>query len=205
MLGLGPAEGLEGIDSFVFPKPFGNGFFDFACAWAVSQPAKSGSPPSSKAAGFVGLRGFRVDDCSAGASKKESSSILPQASSISSSSKVGWPKYCSLEVRVKLGVVGRLRFDFSVTLAVALLGVEALGGGNEVDRVSFGFAARPFVLGCISPFAVVILFVKDEMAQPAHDVSFCVPILVADAVGMSVDPGGGRTVSGRVVPYLRTR
>lgn len=32
-------------------NPFGNGFFDLAFDCAANQPAKSGSPPSSKGAG----------------------------------------------------------------------------------------------------------------------------------------------------------
>jgi hypothetical protein len=169
---LGPAEGLEGIASLTLPKPFGNGFFDFACAWAFNQPAKSGSPPSSNVTGLEGLRGVLLVEFSVGASKKESSSILPHASSTSSSSNDGPPKYWSLDVRSKLGVEGLSRVDFSFVALPAAVDARALCGGIDVDRGSAGLVGAPFVPDCMSPLAAVILFVKEEMAHPAHEVSF---------------------------------
>lgn len=80
-------------------------------------------------------------------------------------------------------------------------------GGTEADRVSFEMLGVLLDdLASISPLAVDILFVNDDIAQPAHDVSFCgVPILgVAPLTGPTFE-GGGRIVSGRLVAYLRTR
>ena len=61
---------LDGLDS-----PLGSGTFAFAFACELSQPAKSGSPPSSKGVGVT--RAGVI-----GASKKESSPISPHASSM---------------------------------------------------------------------------------------------------------------------------
>lgn len=78
----------------------------------------------------------------------------------------------------------------------------------DVDRVSLGLADEvPLVVlvGCISPLAAVSLFVKDEIAHPAQDVSFWVPIRVEPELVESIAFGGGRAVSARVVPNFRTR
>ena len=58
---------------------------------------------------------------------------------------------------------------------------------------------------CMFPLVEVILFVNDDIAQPAHDVSVCgVPIRgTVPLVGLAL--GGGRTVSGNALPYFRTR
>ena len=58
----------------------------------------------------------------------------------------------------------------------------------------------------MSPLAVANLFVKDDIAQPAHPGgSFCgVPIRGTFPLAATV-AGGGRTVSGREFPYLRIR
>ena len=79
-------------------------------------------------------------------------------------------------------------------------------GGAEEDRCSCAAFETPG-LGFVSmsPLAVEILFVKDEIAQPAQDVSVCgVPILGVVPFVVAVF-GGGRMVSGRVVPYFRIR
>lgn len=47
-------------------------------------------------------------------------------------------------------------------------------GGAEEARPSAGrvFVCNALGLACMSPLAVAILLVNDEMAQPAQDVSF---------------------------------
>lgn len=84
-----------------FANPFGNSplGFDFACACAVSQPSKSGSPPSSKDVGAS----FTFSE---GASKNESSAMSPQASSSSLSSFCASLKNWSVNVRVNTGAEG---------------------------------------------------------------------------------------------------
>ena len=74
----------------------------------------------------------------------------------------------------------------------------ALPVAGRADATSVG------CLGWISPFAAPILLVKEEIAQPAQPVSFCgVPI--RGALAPFVVFCGGRTESGRVVPYFRIR
>ncbi len=59
-------------------------------------------------------------------------------------------------------------------------------------------------LDCISPLAVASLLVNDEIAQPAHEVSFCgVPMRGTPLAGPVL--AGGKAVSGREAPYLRVR
>lgn len=77
-------------------------------------------------------------------------------------------------------------------------------GGVEDGRSS-GVGLAPLLLGCMSPVAVLSLFVKDEMAQP----NTCPPtpgcgVLIL-VFGADAASGGGSTVSGRVVLYFRTR
>ena len=81
--------------------------------------------------------------------------------------------------------------------------------GEEEERVRAGAlgAERPLGLDAISPLAAATLLVKEEIAQPAHEeVSFeGVPIRGVAPFVVAVVPEGGRAVSGRVDPYLRTR
>lgn len=82
-------------------SPLGNCDLDLASACALSQPSKSGSPPSSN-----GAKGVAVL-ISEGASKNESSPMSPHASLISSSSlssSFSLLKGFSLEVFVSAGV-----------------------------------------------------------------------------------------------------
>ena len=82
--------------------------------------------------------------------------------------------------------------------------VSALGGTEEGLMLP-GAARVPLGFDCISPLAVAILFVKDEIAQPAHDVSFwSVPIRGTAPLTAPV-LGGGKTVSGSVPAYFRIR
>ena len=53
------------------------------------------------------------------------------------------------------------------------------------------------------PLAVPSLLVKDEMAQPAQEGSFC-GVDMRGVTPLAV-VGGGRTESGRVFAYLRIR
>lgn len=65
----------------------------------------------------------------------------------------------------------------------------------------------PFEPGWISPAAAETLFVKEEMAQPAHDaVSLGWGVLICSVVEFDVSAalGGGNTVSGIVDANLRT-
>ena len=68
-----------------------------------------------------------------------------------------------------------------------------------IDADPVGPDRLPFATGWISPLALVTLFVKDEMAQPAQDVSLGVPIRAVTALE------GGGAVSVRLLPYLRMR
>ena len=116
---------------------------DLASAWALSQPAKSGAPPSSKVEVEAEVVVTRVV-CMAGvtgASKKGSSPISPHASSSSSSSTCASPKKCSVFVRMRTGAgivdgfVGSWRFG-AVMGPVAVSGVrvpsvEGVGGTEE--------------------------------------------------------------------------
>lgn len=77
--------------------------------------------------------------------------------------------------------------------------------GTEEDLVFAGAPRSPLGFGCISPLAVASLFVKDEIAQPAQEVSFCdVPICGTAPLTAPV-LGGGNNVSGSVLAYFRTR
>ena len=71
-------------------------------------------------------------------------------------------------------------------------------------------SVAPFARGWIWPSAAVSLFVKDEMAHPAHEES--VPgVLIPGAAAPPTAapfiavPGGGRAVSGSVCAYFRAR
>lgn len=198
----GAGRPLTTGDGFGLDKPFGSGAFDFDWTWALNQPAKSGSPPSSNGVGEV-IAGV------VGESKKESSPISPQASSSSSSSACASPKNWSVVVRISVGGTGLLRAFLCKLDSELVFGragsVLGFGGADEdrgsravCEAVGLGFAS-------ISPLAVDILFVKEEIAQPAQDVSFCgVPILGVVPFVVAVF-GRGRTVSGSVVPYFRIR
>jgi hypothetical protein len=58
----------------------------------------------------------------------------------------------------------------------------------------------------MSPLAAANLLVNEEIAHPAHEVSFWgVPIRGALETEASEELGGGIAVSGSVRPYLRIR
>lgn len=92
-----PVLEFDGLDS-----PLGNCVLDLACACALSHPSKSGSPPSSNDKAGAGA----VMLISDGASKKDSSSISPHASSTSSCSSCAGLKSGSVEVLASAGAVG---------------------------------------------------------------------------------------------------
>lgn len=106
----------DGLEALLTPRPFASGFLVLAADWAASQPAKSGSPPSScltvgitflttffatglgdVASGVEGTSGSMIASMEAGPSSFDAvsdgvskssfiSSISPQASKASSSS-----------------------------------------------------------------------------------------------------------------------
>lgn len=78
-------------------------------------------------------------------------------------------------------------------------------GGTEEDRALAGAAGLPLGFDCISPLAVASLFVKDEIAQPAQEVSFWGVPIRGIAPLTAPELGGGNTVSGSVLAYFRTR
>ena len=82
-------------------------------------------------------------------------------------------------------------------------------GGTEEERLRDVMGAPrfmlPLVFASISPLVDAILLVKEEIAQPAHDVSFWgVPMRGTTPFDVGT-LGGGIAVSGSVEPYLRTR
>ena len=147
----------------------------------------------------------------AGASKKESPPMSPHASSTSSSSICALPKNWSVEVLIRTGgeVVGfracRWSVDTDDELEGTVRALAVLGGVEEGRSVTVTVAALLVGFACMSPLVDVILFVNEDIAQPAHDVSVCgVPIRgVTPLTGLTL--GGGRTVSGNEFPYFRTR
>lgn len=61
-------------------------------------------------------------------------------------------------------------------------------------------------LDCISPLAVAILLVNEDMAQPAHPaLSLCGVPMRGTVPFTDVAAGGAMTVSGSEFPYLRIR
>ena len=77
-------------------------------------------------------------------------------------------------------------------------------GGTEAEREASTLSALLVGLGSISPLADVSLFVNDEIAHPAHDLSLDVPIRASDllASGEAVD---GSAESAIVLANFRTR
>lgn len=92
-----------------------------------------------------------------------------------------------------------------------MVGIEADGrdesalGGTEEDLSLVGGCAFA-TFDCMSPLAVAILLVKDEIAHPAHPAaSFCVVPIRGTAPFAEAVAGSGKTVSGSELPYLRIR
>lgn len=82
---------------------------------------------------------------------------------------------------------------------------ESAPGGTDEDLSLFGGCAFA-TFGCMSPLAVAILLVKDEIAHPAHPAaSLCVVPIRGTAPFAEAVAGGGKTVSGSELPYLRIR
>jgi hypothetical protein len=83
------------------------------------------------------------------------------------------------------------------------------GRGTEEGRAgSATTSLLPLLVGWISPFAAVSLFVKDEIAHPAQEVSLDVPMraalgLFAELASAAV--GGGNIESTIVLLCFRTR
>ena len=82
---------------------------------------------------------------------------------------------------------------------------ESAAGGTD-DDLSILEGGTFVAFDCMSPLAVASLFVKDEIAQPAHPaVSFCgVPIRRTGPLAYEV-VGGGKAVSGSEFPHFRMR
>lgn len=79
------------------------------------------------------------------------------------------------------------------------------GRGTDAERAVSGSAALvALAVGSISPLAVAILFVNDEMAQPAQELSLGVPTR-ASGLLTSAGAAGGMTVSGIVLANFRVR
>ena len=147
----------------------------------------------------------------AGGSKKESPVMSPHASSTSSSSVCALLKNWSVEVLIRTGgeAVGFRACRWSVDVNDELEGIgralTVLAGVEEGRSATVRSAALLVGFACMSPLVDVILFVKEDMAQPAHDVSVCgVPIRGVSPLA-ELALGGGRTVSGNEFPYFRTR
>ena len=99
----------------------------------------------------------------------------------------------------KVGV-GRVR-PAKIDSAADELG---FAGGVDDGRSELAVVAA-LLLGWISPLAVASLFVKDDIAQPAHpDPDPGCGVLMRGALEPAAS-GGGKTLSGRVCPYLRMR
>lgn len=82
--------------------------------------------------------------------------------------------------------------------------VGFVGRGTDTERLGSSAGLVEPAVGSISPSAVAILLVNEEMAQPAHDLSLDVPIRAA-SLGASELVVAGRTVSAMVLPNFLTR
>ena len=81
----------------------------------------------------------------------------------------------------------------------------SFGMGAELGRVAE--TGVPLELGSISPAAVEILLVNEEIAQPAQEAaSLGCGVLIRGVVAVASEvAGGGKTLSGIVDANLRTR
>lgn len=125
-----------------------------------------------------------------------------KASSVSSSfqSSTGFADW----LRMRGGV------DVGLTARVDVFAVRGMDDERKprpaapAEVVAARFGASCCWMGWISPFAVVALFVKEDMAQPVHDVG---PLGEGDAIlaGAASPAVGGMTVSTIVSLKLRIR
>lgn len=82
---------------------------------------------------------------------------------------------------------------------------ESAAGGTDDDLSLFGACAFA-TFGCMSPLAVAILLVKDEIAHPAQPAaSLCVVPIRGTGPFAEAVAGSGKTVSGSELPCLRIR
>lgn len=80
------------------------------------------------------------------------------------------------------------------------------GRFTDAERaVSVMAGPLPLAVGCIWPLAAVSLFVKEEIAHPAQDVSLDVPMRAALLLLAPWAFCGGSAVSGIVLLYFRMR
>ena len=85
-------------------------------------------------------------------------------------------------------------------------GVDSPEAGTGEGRVSFcAIDVAPLTFGCISPRAVVILLVNDDIAHPAQDVSPELPILVEVGFVVLAASVVGNAVWAMTAPCFRTR
>ena len=162
------------FDAMDFVKPFGRDFFipDLEADWAASQPAKSGSPLSSKGVDVVaGFDGGAVGF----ASKKlsPSSSMSPHASMTSSWKSSTSGEVTAVELVVKFvvladGLADAVGWRDGITR-------RSIGGTEDGREATTGGDRTPLPFVCISPRAVVNLLVKEEIAHPAQVESLWLP------------------------------
>lgn len=82
---------------------------------------------------------------------------------------------------------------------------DVVGRGTEAGRGMSSDGLLAAAVGAMSPSAAASLFVKEEIAQPAQDLSLELPMRASDLLGSGVELVGGRiTVSAIVLPNLRT-
>lgn len=83
---------------------------------------------------------------------------------------------------------------------------DGLGGIDE-DLSPVKGRCGGIAFDCISPLAVPSLFVNDDIAHPAQPGVSLSGVPIRGPLEPFVDAvlAGGRSVSGKVVPYLRTR
>ena len=212
-----PRLDVREIGVEVLLNPFGKDFL--VLDWAASHPAKSGSPPSSygmgDGLGLVEIPDDGRDGIGAlnGSSSRgslplsSSSSMAPQASKTSSCSCSSWSVVTStgcsdIDRRPSGWAAGRKvclgEFSFAE-------GDDIVGRGTDAERgpsASAGFA--PLAVGWISPSAVASLFVNEEMAHPAQDLSLESPMRAGSLVDSALVVGGS-AVSGMVRLKFRMR
>jgi hypothetical protein len=92
----------------------------------------------------------------------------------------------------------RVMPDFGCSVVVFVISAAERGGTDDARG-----AVSPLDPARISPLAALSLFVKDEIAHPAHEVS-CAGVPIRGAPPAATE-GEGRAVSGIDWVYLRIR
>lgn len=86
-----------------------------------------------------------------------------------------------------------------------MLGVPISDDEGEIARELGASRMGPVVLGCISPRAVVVLFVKDEIAHPAQDEPLVCTGCVEDGLIVLATSVAGNAVFVKDSACFRTR